>query len=192
MDALPNPTFWMLSITFFICGLSSTGLVGQHFIPFCSDNNVSTVLAASYLALMAVFNCLGTIGSGWLSDRFDNYFLLAIYYGLRGLSLIWLPFSNFDAISLTLWAVFFGLDFIATVPPTVRLSGQVFGLVRGPVLFGWIFAAHQLGSSLATYGAGKSRDMILTYLPAFLIAGCLCFVAMIIVLVFRRTNIDIS
>ena len=185
-EAIKVPVFWMLTVTFFICGLSSTGIVGQHFIPFCSDNNIGTVVAASYLALMGVFNFLGTVGSGWLSDRFNNYNLLAVYYGLRGASLIWLPYSDFDVFSLTLWAIFFGLDFIATVPPTVRLAGQFFGPVKGPVLFGWIFSSHQIGSAFAAFAAGETRDSVLTYLPAFVTAGISCFIAVLFVIAFRR------
>ncbi len=185
-EAIKVPVFWMLNVTFFICGLSSTGIVGQHFIPFCSDNNIGTVVAAGYLALMGVFNFLGTVGSGWLSDRFNNYNLLAIYYGLRGLSLIWLPYSDFDVFSLTLWAIFFGLDFIATVPPTVRLAGEFFGPVKSPVLFGWVFASHQVGSAVAAFAAGETRDSVLTYLPAFVAAGISCFIAVLLVIAFRR------
>ena len=186
IDAARTPIFWMLTLTFFICGLSSTGIVGQHFIPFCSDNNVGAVVAASYLALMGIFNFLGTLGSGWLSDRFNNYNLLATYYGLRGLSLIWLPYSDFDVFSLTLWAIFFGLDFIATVPPTVRLAGNFFGSVKGPIVFGWIFASHQLGSAVAAFAAGETRDSVLTYLPAFVAAGVSCFIAVLLIIPFRR------
>ncbi len=175
--AINHPTFWVLAITFFICGLTSSGIVGQHFIPFCADNNVGIIMASSYLALMGFFNFIGTMGSGWLSDRYNNYTLLAAYYGLRGLSLFYLPYSNFDVYSLTLWAIFFGLDFIATVPPTVKLSGQFFGTINGPIVFGWIFGAHQLGSAVAAYGSGLSRDILSTYVPAFLSAGLACFVA---------------
>jgi predicted MFS family arabinose efflux permease len=176
-EASGIPIFWILAGTFFICGLSSTGIIQQHFIPFCADNNVGAVAAASYLALMGIFNFAGTVGSGWLSDRFDNRLLLVIYYSFRGLSLIWLPFSDFSVFALTLWAVFFGLDFVATVPPTVRLAAQHFGPAKGPVLFGWIFAAHQFGAAVAAYGSGLTRDSVLTYLPAFLMAGLACLVA---------------
>jgi predicted MFS family arabinose efflux permease len=176
-DASRVPVFWLLATTFFICGLSSNGIVQQHFIPFCADNNIGPVMAASYLALVGVCNFIGTIGSGWLSDRFDNQKLLAVYYALRGASLVWLPFSDFSVYALTLWAIFFGLDFVATVPPTVRLTGQAFGAKMGPVVFGWIFAAHQAGASVAAYGSGASRDMLLTYMPAFVIAGMACFLA---------------
>ena len=184
--AMKYPTFWMLTISFFICGLTSSGLVGQHFIPFCSDNNVGIVLAASYLAIMGIFNFIGTMGSGYLSDRYNNYYLLAIYYSLRGLSLIWLPYSNFDAFSLTIWAVFFGLDFIATVPPTIRLTSKFFGMVNGPIVFGWIFASHQYGSAVAAYGAGLIRDTIQDYFIAFISAGLSCFIASILIIFFRN------
>jgi predicted MFS family arabinose efflux permease len=126
---------------------------------------------------MGVCNFIGTIGSGWLSDRFDNRALLAIYYALRGASLVWLPFSDFSVYALSLWAIFFGLDFVATVPPTVKLTGQTFGPKMAPVVFGWIFAAHQAGASVAAYGSGASRDMLQTYVPAFIIAGVACFLA---------------
>jgi predicted MFS family arabinose efflux permease len=106
------------------------------------------VAAASYLAMMGVFNFAGTITSGWLPDRFDNRILLAWYYGLRGLSLIWLPFSSFDVYALSIWAIFFGLDFVATVPPTVKLSAQHFGSAKAPIVVGWVFASHQLGGAI--------------------------------------------
>ena len=176
-EASAFPIFWVLAGTFFICGLSSTGIVQQHFIPFCADNNIGAVTAASYLGLMGMFNFAGTIVSGWLSDRFDNRALLLIYYALRGLSLIWLPFSDLSVVALSVWAIFFGLDYVATVPPTVRLAAQHFGSAKGPILFGWIFAAHQLGSAVAAYGSGVARDSVLTYLPAFLAAGLACLIA---------------
>jgi MFS family permease len=187
-DGIKHPAFWILATTFFICGLTSTGIVGQHFIPFCADNNVGIVVASSFLALMGVFNFLGTTASGWLSDRYDNYKLLAIYYGFRGLSLVYLPYSDFGIYELTLWAIFFGLDFIATVPPTVRLSGQYFGTVKAPLIFGWIFAAHQGGAAFAAYGAGVSRDFFISYVPAFLIAGISCFVATGLIILFRTSK----
>ncbi len=176
-EAATFPMFWILAASFYICGLSTSGIVQQHFIPFCADNNIGAVVAASYLALMGVFNFIGTVCSGWLSDRVDNRMLLAVYYGLRGLSLIWLPFSDFSVFALTLWAIFFGLDFVATVPPTVRLTTQSFGPAKGPVLFGWIFAAHQLGGATAAYGSGVIRDSVLSYMPAFLTAGIACLMA---------------
>ena len=187
-SATTQPAFWILSATFFICGLSSTGIVGQHFIPFCADNNVGIVAASSYLAIMGIFNFIGTIGSGWLSDRFDNYKLLMWFYGLRALSLIYLPFSGFEFFTLLLWAMFFGLDFIATVPPTVKLTSKYFGTINGPVLFGWIFAAHQMGSAIAASSAGWSRDTILTYMPSFVIAGLLSLLAVFLIIIFKKLD----
>ena len=187
-EGIKHPAFWILATTFFICGLTSTGIVGQHFIPFCADNNVGIVVASSYLAIMGFFNFIGTTTSGWLSDRYDNYKLLAIYYGFRGISLLYLPYGNFSMYELTLWAIFFGLDFIATVPPTVRLTGQYFGTVNGPLMFAWIFAAHQGGAAFAAYGAGVSRDFFITYVPAFLLAGVSCFVATALILAFRASK----
>ena len=187
-SATTQPAFWILSATFFICGLSSTGIVGQHFIPFCADNNVGIVAASSYLAIMGIFNFIGTIGSGWLSDRFDNYKLLMWFYGLRALSLIYLPFSGFEFFTLLLWAMFFGLDFIATVPPTVKLTSKYFGTINGPVLFGWIFAAHQMGSAIAASSAGWSRDTILTYMPSFVVAGLLSLLADFLIIIFKKLD----
>ena len=172
-----HPGFWLLASTFFICGLTSNGLISQHFIPFCADINIGIVVASSYLALMGIFNFLGATSSGWLTDRFNNYNLLAIYYGFRGLSLVYLPYSSLDAFSLTLWAVFFGFDFIATIPPTARLCAGFFGKIDGPIAFAWIFASHQLGAAAAAYGAGEARDAILSYGPVFVTAGIACFMA---------------
>ena len=180
-----HPGFWLLASTFFICGLTSNGLISQHFIPFCADINIGIVLASSYLALMGVFNFIGATSSGWLTDRFNNYNLLAIYYGFRGLSLVYLPYSSLDAFSLTLWAIFFGFDFIATIPPTARLSASFFGKIDGPIAFAWIFASHQLGAAAAAYGAGEARDAILSYGPIFVTAGIACFVATGLSVVFK-------
>jgi MFS family permease len=180
-EAAGTRAFWVIAGTFFICGLSTSGTVQQHFIPYCADFGVAQVAAASMLAMMGMFNFIGTIISGWLSDRFDNRILLAWSYGLRGLSLMWLPFSGFDMVSLTIFAVFFGLDFIATVPPTVKLAAQHFGAAKGPIVFGWAFAAHQLGGAVAALGTGLTRDAFSTYLPAFFAAGLSCMVAVVAV-----------
>jgi MFS family permease len=187
-EAAGTRAFWILAGTFFICGLSTSGTVQQHFIPFCADNGVPAVRAASVLAMMGIFNFIGTVFSGWLSDRFDNRVLLAWYYGLRGLSLMWLPFGNFDLMSLSLFAVFFGLDFIATVPPTVKLAGQHFGPAKAPIVFGWIFASHQLGGAAAAFATGLSRDLLMTYLPAFFSAGLACLFAALAVFALRRVR----
>ena len=187
-EALPYRAFWVLSGTFFICGLSTAGIVGQHFIPFCADNGVTAVVAASFLAMMGAFNFIGTIGSGWLSDRVDNRVLLGWYYGLRGLSLIWLPFTHFDVLSLSLFSIFFGLDFIATVPPTVRLAAQHFGTAKAPIVFGWAFAAHQLGNAVSALGAAMSRDATASYLPAYFTAGVICLLAVMVIFTIPRVR----
>jgi MFS family permease len=173
--------FWILFATFFICGLSTNGLVQTHFISLCADYGMPAVAAASTLAMMGIFDFFGTILSGWLSDRFDNRALLFWYYGLRGLSLLYLPYSTFTLYGLSLFGAFYGLDWIATVPPTVRLSAAAFGKERAGVAFGWIFAAHQLGAATAAFGAGLSRSVLLTYLPAFFAAGAACLIASAIV-----------
>ncbi len=176
-EGLGNRAFWVIFGTFTICGLSTSGIIGQHFIPLCGDFGMSTVVAASLLATMGVFNFIGTIVSGWLTDRFDCRVLLAWYYGLRGLSLMWLPFSGFDMVGLTIFAIFFGLDFVATIPPTIKLAAQHFGPVKAPIVFGWAFAGHQMGGALSSLAAGVSRDALATYLPAFFMAGAACFIA---------------
>jgi MFS family permease len=185
-DSSKSPVFWILFATFFICGASTNGLVQVHLIPMCLDFGIPQVQAASLLAAMGIFDFFGTIVSGWLSDRYDNRWLLFWYYGLRGLSLLFLPFSDFTFYGLSLFAVFYGLDWIATVPPTVRLTAQRFGAERANLVFGWIFAGHQLGAGTAAFGAGLSRTVYATYLPAFFIAGALCIVAALIVLAIAR------
>jgi MFS family permease len=185
-DSSKSPVFWILFATFFICGASTNGLVQVHLIPMCLDVGIPQVQAASLLAAMGIFDFFGTIVSGWLSDRYDNRWLLFWYYGLRGLSLLFLPFSDFTFYGLSLFAMFYGLDWIATVPPTVRLTAQRFGAERANLVFGWIFAGHQLGAGTAAFGAGLSRTVYATYLPAFFIAGALCIVAALIVLAIAR------
>ena len=174
--------FWLLAGSFSICGFSTYGLVITHLIPFCADHGISAVNAASVLAAIGVFDFVGTLGSGWLTDRFDSRVLLFWYYGLRGLSLLWLPFSGFDPISLGIFAVFFGLDFVATVPPTVALTTQIFGKRDAPVVASWISAGHQLGGAAAALGAGIIRTETGSYVLAFAGSGVLCFMASLLVL----------
>lgn len=181
-----NRTFWILFGTFFICGLSTNGLIQTHFISLCGDSGLSAVPAASVLAMMGAFDLIGTILSGWLSDRYDNRKLLFWYYGLRGLSLLWLPYSEFTLYGLSLFAMFYGLDWIATVPPTVKLVGATFGKERAGMVFGWVFAGHQLGAAVAAYGAGRVRTLWFTYNPALFAAGAACLVAALLVLAIRR------
>jgi MFS family permease len=181
-DAAQTKVFWILFATFFICGASTNGLIQVHLIPMCLDFGIPQVQAASLLAAMGVFDLFGTMFSGWLSDRYDNRWLLFWYYGLRGLSLLMLPFTDFSFYGLSLFAMFYGLDWIATVPPTVRLTAQRFGPERANLVFGWIFTGHQLGAAFAAFGAGLSRTVLATYLPAFFLAGALCVVAALIAL----------
>ena len=185
-DASKSSVFWILFGTFFICGASTAGLIQVHLIPMCLDFGIPQVQAAGLLAAMGAFDFVGTIVSGWLSDRYDNRWLLFWYYGLRGLSLLFLPFTDFSFYGLSVFALFYGLDWIATVPPTVRLTAQRFGPERANMVFGWIFAGHQLGAGVAAFGAGLSRTIYATYLPAFFVAGALCIVAALITLLISR------
>ena len=187
-DASRTKAFWILFATFFICGASTNGLIQVHLIPMCLDFGIPQVQAASLLAAMGVFDLFGTMFSGWLSDRYDNRWLLFWYYGLRGLSLLMLPFTDFSFYGLSLFAMFYGLDWIATVPPTVRLTAQRFGPERANLVFGWIFTGHQLGAAFAAFGAGLSRTALATYLPAFFLAGALCVVAALIALAISRAG----
>jgi MFS family permease len=169
--------FWVLTFTFMICGLSSYGLTQAHVVPFCGDLGIPFAAAAWLLAVIGVADMIGTMGSGWLSDRYDNRWLLTIYYALRGVSLVWLVTSDPSYGALTIFAVIYGLDFIATVPPTVRLTVGRFGREMGPAIFGWIFAAHHVAAGLMAVAAGISRDALGSYVPAFLFAGLACFLA---------------
>jgi len=185
-EAVRVPLFWVLFATFFICGSSTNGLIQTHFITLCADYGLAAVTAASVLAMMGVFDFIGTVGSGWLSDRFDNRWLLFWYYGLRGLSLLYLPFTSFTFYGLSLFAMFYGLDWIATVPPTVKLTAERFGRDRAGIFFAWIFAGHQLGAATAAFGAGFSRTEFSSYLPAFFVAGALCLLAAALVLTIAK------
>ncbi|NML42267.1 MFS transporter [Ramlibacter sp. G-1-2-2] len=185
-EASRNRTFWILAGTFFVCGLSTNGLLQTHFISLCGDRGLGPVPAASVLSMMGVFDLFGTTLSGYLSDRYDNRKLLMAYYGLRGLSLLWLPYSDFTLVGLSMFAMFYGLDWIATVPPTVKLSAAEFGKEKAGLVFGWVFAAHQLGAATAAYAAGVIRTVLLTYNPALTAAGLACLLAAIGVLAIRK------
>ena len=178
--------FWLLFITFAICGFSTNGLVATHLIPYCIDHGISAISAAGLLAAMGVFDLIGTTLSGYLTDRYDSRILLFWYYGLRGLSLLVLPFTNFDIVSLTIFAAFYGLDWVATIPPTVTLTNQVFGKMDAPVIVSWIVAGHQIGGAIAALGAGEVRDLTGSYLPAFLASGATCLMAALMVLRIAR------
>ncbi len=178
--------FWLLFTTFAVCGFSTNGLVGTHLIPFCVDHGIAEVSAASLLAAMGVFDLIGTTVSGYLTDRYDSRVLLFWYYGLRGLSLVVLPFTSFDIVSLTIFAAFYGLDWVATVPPTVTLTNEVFGKTDAPVIVSWIVAGHQIGGALAALGAGETRYLTGSYVPAFVASGVACLMAAILVLRIAR------
>ena len=174
--------FWLLFASFFVCGASTNGLVGTHLISYCFDHGIPEVQSASLLAVMGVFDLIGTTASGWLSDRFDNRKLLFWYYGLRGLSLLYLPYSGFSLYGLSLFAVFYGLDWVATVPPTVRLARDLFGKEDAPIIFGWLLAGHQLGAGAAAFEAGLLRGMLGSYFVPVLISGGMCLASALIVL----------
>ncbi|MBE9604756.1 MFS transporter [Acetobacteraceae bacterium H6797] len=184
-EASGSVTFWVLFGTFFICGASTNGLIQTHFVSLCGDFGIVPVAAAGMLAVIGVFDFVGTVGSGWLSDRYDSRKLLFWYYGLRGLSLLYLPFTSFSFYELSIFAIFYGLDWVATVPPTVKLAADRFG-DKANLVFGWVFAGHQLGAAFAAWGGGFSRTAYDSYLPAFFVAGLLCIVAALSVLVFTE------
>jgi sugar phosphate permease len=170
--------FWILAGTFFICGASTNGLIGTHLISACHDVGIPAVRSAQLLALMGIFDILGTTASGWLTDRYSARHLLFAYYSLRGLSLLFLPATLLEGgAGLGVFAVFYGLDWIATVPPTVKLTSEAFGRENTGVIYGWIGASHQLGASMAAFGAGAIRTELGEYRVAFLIAGVLCLIA---------------
>ncbi|WP_283148053.1 MFS transporter [Silvimonas soli] len=179
--------FWLLFFSFFICGASTNGYIGTHFIAMCGDYGLSEVKGASILATMGLLDLVGTTFSGWLSDRFNNRVLLFWYYGLRGLALIFLPYAfGITYFGLPIFAFFYGLDWVATVPPTVRLTTDVFGSRDAPIVFGWIVAGHQLGAAFAALGAGMLRNSLGSYTVATMISGGLCVVGAILVLRIHR------
>lgn len=182
-------TFWLLAGSFFICGFTTNGLIGTHLIPACGDFGIPEVTAAGLLALMGLFDLAGTTLSGWLSDRFDSRWLLFWYYGLRGLSLLFLPSAlEMGYMELTVFAVFYGLDWIATVPPTVKLTADRFGSASSGIVFGWIVAAHQLGAAAAAFQAGLFREWFGSYDIAFMIAGTVCMLAALMSVRIRRSS----
>ena len=176
--AARRPAFWVLAGTFFVCGASTNGLVGTHLMAACHDHGIPAVRSAQLLALMGVFDIIGTTASGWLTDRYSSRALLFAYYTLRGTALLALPTTLQDGSgSLGWFAVVYGLDWIATVPPTVRLTAETFGRENTGVVYGWIGASHQLGASAAALGAGAIRTVAGDYRLAFWTAGVLCLCA---------------
>ena len=183
-DASKVRNFWYLVGSFFVCGLSTSGLIGTHFIPAAHDHGMPQVVAASLLALIGVFDVIGTIFSGYLTDRIDPRKLLFFYYLLRGLSLFLLPSILFSSLhpSTLVFIIFYGLDWVATVPPTVVLCRQVLGPEKGALIYGWVFAAHQIGGALAAYGAAVLRIKFGDYAAAFYITGVMCLITSYFVL----------
>jgi predicted MFS family arabinose efflux permease len=185
-SAARTRTFWLLAGGFAICGASTNGLVGTHFVTAAHDHGMPHTTAASLLALIGIFDVAGTIFSGWLTDRVDPRLLLGGYYTLRGASLLVLPslFAPGTEPSMWVFIIFYGLDWIATVPPTVALCRNRFG-ADGPVVFGWVFASHQVGAAIAAVGAGAIRDTQGDYDMAWFLAGGLCVVAALLSLAIR-------
>jgi len=179
--------FWLLGGSFFICGASTNGLIGTHLIPASMDHGMAEVTAASLLAVIGVFDVIGTLASGYLTDRFDSRWLLFFYYGLRGLSLLFLPYVfGSPLFALILFIVFYGLDWVATVPPTVQIARRVFGAQNFAIVYGWIFAAHQMGAATIAFAAGAVRTFFGDYQLAFMSSGLLCLVAAGLVLRIAR------
>ncbi len=186
-DAVRVRDFWLLAGSFFVCGASTNGLIGTHLVSAAYDCGIPEVQSAKLLALMGIFDLAGTTASGWLSDRYNSRYLLFGYYGLRGLSLIFLPHALAGpSAGLLVFAVFYGLDWIATVPPTVRLSAEVFGRERASIVFGWVVASHQMGAAFAAFAAGWLRTTTGAYTLAFVGAGALCLAAAVGVLPIAR------
>lgn len=182
--------FWLLAGSFFICGLSTSGLIGTHFVSYCMSYGIPLVTAASLLSFMGIFDLIGTTLSGWLSDRFDNRWLLFWYYGLRGASLVLLPYALLQDsfVLLVIFSVFYGLDWIATVPPTISISRQVFGIEKSGIVYGWIFAAHQAGAAVAAFGGGLIYKIFNSYTWAFFLAGIFCLLASLFVIVIKKQS----
>ncbi|HEV8696801.1 MAG TPA: MFS transporter [Candidatus Limnocylindrales bacterium] len=187
--AIRTSDFWFLAGTFFVCGAPSNGLVGQHFIPHAVDHGFTPVAASTALAVMGVFNFVGTIASGWLTDRVDPRRLLLVYYGFRGVSLLFLPFVH-DTMTIAAFAILFGLDYIATVPPTVALVADRFGRHNVGVVYGWVFASHMVGAAVAAWVAGIVRENVGDYAAAFVAAGWIAIVAGFAALAIRRKGPD--
>lgn len=183
-EASAHKDFWYLTGSFFVCGLSTSGLIGTHFIPAAHDHGMGQVMAASLLALVGLFDVIGTLCSGWLTDKYDPRKLLFFYYGLRGLSLFLLPSILFSTLhpSTLIFVIFYGLDWVATVPPTVMLCRTILGPDRGTVIYGWVFAAHQIGGSIAALGAAIVRVKFGDYAAAFYVSGALCIITSYFVL----------
>lgn len=188
MEGLRLKEFWLLAGSFFICGLSTSGLIGTHFISYCIGFGIPVVTAAAMLSFMGVFDLVGTTLSGWLSDRIDNRWLLFWYYALRGISLLFLPFALAQGsyVWLVIFSIFYGLDWIATVPPTIGLARREFGLKKSTLMYGWIMAAHQVGAGVAAFGGGVIFKVFGSYQWAFILAGSMCVLASLFVIMLKK------
>ncbi|RUL53605.1 MULTISPECIES: MFS transporter [Lysinibacillus] len=188
LEGLRVKEFWLLAGSFFICGLSTSGLIGTHFISYCVSFGIPLVTAAAMLSFMGVFDLIGTTISGWLSDRFDNRWLLFWYYLLRGISLVFLPFALAQGSYtwLVIFSIFYGLDWIATVPPTVGLARQTFGIQKSAMMYGWITAAHQVGAGVAAFSGGVIYKVFGSYMWAFLLAGGFCLLGSLFVILIKK------
>jgi MFS family permease len=180
--AVRSGDFWLLALSFGICGFSTNGLINTHLIAFCADRGITEIHGASFLAVIGVFSLIGAVGSGWLCDRYNPRVLLFWYYSLRGLSLVAVPFTQFDIVSLSIFSILYGLDWVATGPATFALTNEVFGRKDTPVIIAWIFAFHQIGGALAAFGAGAVRDATGDYFLAFVTSGIACLLASLLVL----------
>ena len=178
--------FWLLGLSFAVCGFSTNGLIGTHLISYCGDNGIGQVVAASTLASLGVFSMIGANVSGWLTDRVNPRYILFVVYSLRGLSLLILPFTDFSTTSLLIFAAFYGLDWIATGAPTYALTNQIFGERDAPVIISWIYTMHQIGGATAAIMAGTVRDVTGSYMFAFMASGFVCLLASLLVLRIRK------
>ncbi len=176
-QVLPTRSFWVLIGGFAVCGFTTNGLMQTHFIPLLQDHGIAEVAAAGVFAMMAVFDFVGAIGAGYLTDRYDPRKLLMAYYLVRGVVLILLPLSGFSTWELGVFGAIYGLGWIAPVPPTIRLTTESFGAAQGSLVFGWVFASHQFGAAVAALGAGMLRDSFGSYMPSFVFGGVVCLVA---------------
>ncbi|MCI9888760.1 MFS transporter [Micrococcales bacterium 31B] len=185
--AVRRPSFWALALAFAICGATTNGLVGIHFIPSAHDHGMPETTAAGLLAVVGVFDIVGTVLSGWLTDKIDPRLLLVAYYGFRGVGLLVLPWLLSDSVhpSMVIFIVVYGLDWVATVPPTVALCRRIFG-DRGTIVFGWVFASHQLGAAAAAFAAGFVRDETGSYTYAWIGGAALCAVGAFVSCIPRR------
>ncbi|MGH3324404.1 MAG: MFS transporter, partial [Streptomyces sp.] len=186
-DAARTKVFWLLAGTFAVCGASTNGLVGVHFVPAAHDHGMAVPAAASLLAVIGVFDLVGTVASGWFTDRFDARRLLAVYYALRGISLLFLPLLFAESVhpSMLFFIVFYGLDWVATVPPTIALCREHFG-DNGAIVFGWVLASHQIGAAVVAFLSGLVRDTFGSYDLAWIASGALCATAALMALLIRK------